>query len=107
MQVQNIFQGHQINFLEKIWHWEVNISCIQLQALNPKSIRRLSLLARSRFSAPQHPRRAAPTPPRRVALLRPRPRRLLTVKFRQPSHEFTFGVGMNFISYPSVLTPVV
>jgi hypothetical protein len=32
---------------------------------------------------------------------------LLTVKFRQPSHEFTFGVGMNFVSYPSVLTPVV
>jgi hypothetical protein len=32
---------------------------------------------------------------------------LLTVKFRQPSHEFTFGVGMNFISYPLVLTPVV
>jgi hypothetical protein len=27
------------------------------------------------------------------------------VKFRQPSHEFTFGVGMNFISYPLVLTP--
>jgi hypothetical protein len=26
------------------------------------------------------------------------------VKFRQPSHEFTFGVGMNFISYPLVLT---
>jgi hypothetical protein len=32
---------------------------------------------------------------------------LLTVKFRQPSHEFTFGVGMNFITYPLVLTPVV
>jgi hypothetical protein len=32
---------------------------------------------------------------------------LLTVKFRQPSHEFTFGVGMNFISYQLVLTPVV
>jgi hypothetical protein len=32
---------------------------------------------------------------------------LLTVKFRQPSHEFTFGVGMTFISYPLVLTPVV
>jgi hypothetical protein len=32
---------------------------------------------------------------------------MLTVKFRQPSHEFTFGVGMNFISYPLVLTPVV
>jgi hypothetical protein len=31
----------------------------------------------------------------------------LTVKFRQPSHEFTFGVGMNFISYPLVLTPLV
>jgi hypothetical protein len=31
----------------------------------------------------------------------------LTVKFRQPSHEFTFGVGMNFISYLLVLTPLV
>jgi hypothetical protein len=30
---------------------------------------------------------------------------LLTVKFRQHSHEFTFGVGMSFISYPLVLTP--
>jgi hypothetical protein len=32
---------------------------------------------------------------------------MLTVKFYQPSHEFTFGVGMNFISYPLVLTPLV
>jgi hypothetical protein len=32
---------------------------------------------------------------------------LLTVKFRQPSHELTFGVGMSFISYPLVLTPLV
>jgi hypothetical protein len=32
---------------------------------------------------------------------------VLTVKIRQPSHEFTFGVGMSFISYPLVLTPVV
>jgi hypothetical protein len=32
---------------------------------------------------------------------------VLTVKFRQPSHEFTFGVGMTFVSYPWVLTPVV
>jgi hypothetical protein len=32
---------------------------------------------------------------------------LLMVKFGQPSHEFTFGVGMNFISYPFVLTPLV
>jgi hypothetical protein len=32
---------------------------------------------------------------------------LLMVKFRQPSHEFTFGVGMSFISYPLVLTPLV
>jgi hypothetical protein len=29
---------------------------------------------------------------------------VLTVKFRQASHEFTFGVGMNIISYPLVLT---
>jgi hypothetical protein len=32
---------------------------------------------------------------------------LLTVKIRQPSHEFTFGVGMSFIPYPLVLNPVV
>jgi hypothetical protein len=32
---------------------------------------------------------------------------ILTVKFRQPSHEFTFGVGMSFIPYPLVLTPMV
>jgi hypothetical protein len=32
---------------------------------------------------------------------------LLTVKFRQPTHEFTFGVGMSFISYPLVLTPLI
>jgi hypothetical protein len=32
---------------------------------------------------------------------------MLTVKFHQPSHEFTFGVGMNFVCYPLVLTPVV
>jgi hypothetical protein len=32
---------------------------------------------------------------------------LLTVKIRQPSHEFTFGVGMSFIPYLLVLTPVV
>jgi hypothetical protein len=31
----------------------------------------------------------------------------VTVKFRQPSHEFTFGVGISYIPYPLVLTPVV
>jgi hypothetical protein len=31
---------------------------------------------------------------------------VLTVNFRQPSHEFTFGVGINLISYPMVLTPL-
>jgi hypothetical protein len=31
----------------------------------------------------------------------------LMVKIRQPSHEFTFGVGISFILYPLVLTPVV
>jgi hypothetical protein len=34
-------------------------------------------------------------------------REMLTVKLRQPSHEFTFGVGMTFISYQLVLTPLV
>jgi hypothetical protein len=32
---------------------------------------------------------------------------MLTEKFHQPSHEFTFGVGMSFIPYPLVLTPFV
>jgi hypothetical protein len=32
---------------------------------------------------------------------------VLTVKILQPSHEFTFGVGMTFVSYSLVLTPVV
>jgi hypothetical protein len=32
---------------------------------------------------------------------------MLTVKFRQPSHVFTFGVGMTFISYPLVPPPFV
>jgi hypothetical protein len=32
---------------------------------------------------------------------------LLTVKICQPSHEFTFGVGISFIPYTLVLTPVV
>jgi hypothetical protein len=32
---------------------------------------------------------------------------VLTVKIRQPSHEFTFGVGISFIPYPLILTPVV
>jgi hypothetical protein len=32
---------------------------------------------------------------------------MLTLKIRQPSHEFTFGVGISFIPYLLVLTPVV
>jgi hypothetical protein len=32
---------------------------------------------------------------------------MLIVKFRQPSHEFTFGVDISFILYPLVLTPLV
>jgi hypothetical protein len=32
---------------------------------------------------------------------------VLTVKFHQPSHEFTLGVGMSFISYTLVLTPLI
>jgi hypothetical protein len=32
---------------------------------------------------------------------------MLTVKFRQPSQEFTFGVDMSFILYPLVLTPLI
>jgi hypothetical protein len=32
---------------------------------------------------------------------------VLMVKIRQPSHEFTFCVGISFIPYPLVLTPVV
>jgi hypothetical protein len=36
-----------------------------------------------------------------------RTEKVLTVKIRQPSHEFTFGVGMSFIPYPLVLIPVI
>jgi hypothetical protein len=32
---------------------------------------------------------------------------MLTVKFHQPNNEFTFDVGITFISYPLVLTPLV
>jgi hypothetical protein len=32
---------------------------------------------------------------------------VLMVKIREPSHEFTFGVGISFIPYTLVLTPVV
>jgi hypothetical protein len=32
---------------------------------------------------------------------------VLTMKIRQPSYEFTFGVGISFIPYPLVLTPLV
>jgi hypothetical protein len=32
--------------------------------------------------------------------------RLLTVKFRQPSHEFSFGVDISFKLYPLVVTPL-
>jgi hypothetical protein len=32
---------------------------------------------------------------------------MLTVKFRQPSHEFTFVVSITFIPYLLVLTPMV
>jgi hypothetical protein len=38
---------------------------------------------------------------------KPTPLPLLMVNFRQPNHEFTFSVGMNFISYLLVLTPMV
>jgi hypothetical protein len=31
---------------------------------------------------------------------------LLTVKIRQPSHEFTFGIGISFIHYLFVLVGV-
>jgi hypothetical protein len=32
---------------------------------------------------------------------------LSMVKFHQPSHGFTFSVGMSFISYPLLLNPLV
>jgi hypothetical protein len=32
---------------------------------------------------------------------------VLTVNFGQPSHEFTFGVGINFISYLLLVTPLI
>jgi hypothetical protein len=33
--------------------------------------------------------------------------KVLMVKICQPIHEFTFGIGISFIPYPLVLTPVV
>jgi hypothetical protein len=48
-----------------------------------------------------------PTPPKGQPPEESRAAKLLTVKIRQPSHEFTFGVGISFIPYPLVLTPVV
>jgi hypothetical protein len=33
--------------------------------------------------------------------------RVLTVNFCQPDHKFTFGVAINFKSYPLVLTPLI
>jgi hypothetical protein len=44
---------------------------------------------------------------RRLTRGRPSMGEMLMVKIRQPSHEFTFGVGISFIPYPLVLTPVV
>jgi hypothetical protein len=52
------------------------------------------------------PRSAEPGPQLK-SLLQRLPVLLLMVKIRQPSHEFTFGVGMSFIPYHLVLTPVV
>jgi hypothetical protein len=43
----------------------------------------------------------------KLAQMRQKSYHVLTVKIRQPSHEFTFGVGMTFVSYSLVLTPVV
>jgi hypothetical protein len=42
----------------------------------------------------------------RIAVLEIKCLEMLMVKIRQPSHEFTFGVGISFI-YPLVLTPMV
>jgi CO dehydrogenase/acetyl-CoA synthase alpha subunit len=33
--------------------------------------------------------------------------RMLTVNFRQPSHEFTFGVGIDLISKLTILTLMI
>jgi hypothetical protein len=43
----------------------------------------------------------------KMAQMRQKSYHVLTVKIRQPSLEFTFGVGISFIPYPLVLTPVV
>jgi hypothetical protein len=58
---------------------------------------------------PKTERRESTEPPKgsRMSKVRTVIRCMLTVKIRQPSHEFTFGVGMSFIPYPLVLTPVV
>jgi hypothetical protein len=68
-------------------------------------------LRHSSLMTPRHAGPSSTTPPRAgsssTTLPPPRVRVLLTVKFRQPSHEFTFSVGMTFRSYPLVITPVV
>jgi hypothetical protein len=43
----------------------------------------------------------------KMAQMRQKSYHVLTVKIRQPSLEFTFGVGISFIPCPLVLTPVV
>jgi hypothetical protein len=53
------------------------------------------------------PNKGGPSPDNDDAAGVAYPKKMLTVKIRQPSHEFTFGVGMSFIPYPLVLTPVV
>jgi hypothetical protein len=53
------------------------------------------------------PRRCVVVSARHYSMYGDSPWPVLTVKIRQPSHEFTFGVGMSFIPYPLVLTPVV
>jgi hypothetical protein len=84
-------------------HFPIRVHWIQLEFLSPKVFKSSFcptpyMVQRFEFPLVEHLMRS----PRRHTY-----RSMLTVKIRQPSHEFTFGVGMSFIPYPLVLTPMV
>jgi hypothetical protein len=87
-------------------HWEGTVTVPLLPSLLEVQRRMAQAIERSTYS--WSPSRLLPTLPNaRTKNGELMSSRLLTVKFRQPSHEFTFGVDMSFISYPLVLTPLI
>jgi hypothetical protein len=77
----------------------------RLGLLSPATARRLLPRRGGGGSSPEAVE-VLPSPTRRPVAHSPA-RLLLTVKIRQPRHEFTFGVRISFIPYLLVLTPVV